>query len=126
MPIRKDSLQFILPNGKPRCMSLIIDDYQCQLEVGHTGAHYHRDDPNWFKVIEHAKENDMQIEVSFLVNHTDDDGAIRTRTMHMKVDPVAVFGDNWPDVAQINGFFIRLPWQPETPIEFTPRPYWMG
>jgi hypothetical protein len=126
MPKPKDSRQFTLPDGKPRCMFNLVDNKQCQLEAGHEKAHYHRAGDNWMQVINYAKENNVQIEVSYLVNHKDDDGNIRTRNMTRRIDAAVIFGDDYPEVAQVNGFFIRQPWQPETPIEFVPRPYWMG
>lgn len=72
-----------------------------------------------------AENNIREIQVMYLRNVVTDDG-IRVQMVTRSVDAKDVFGDDVNELAEIKGFYIRLDWQPETPIEFVPRPYWMG
>lgn len=65
----------------------------------------------------------LRIDVMFLENIETEEGT-KIRQVMKSVDPKVIFGE--ADVAQVDRFLIRFNWQPETPIEFTPRPYWMG
>jgi len=66
----------------------------------------------------------MEIQVMYLVNAKQGD-IIGVRQVVRTVDAKAMFGDDLPEIGQIQAFFIRLPWQPETPLEFLPRPTFM-
>ena len=67
----------------------------------------------------------MEIQVTFLVNVEEKD-RIMTRMVTRSIDPKLLFGDDYENVGQVNSFFIRLPWEPENPIEFVARPYYWG
>lgn len=63
------------------------------------------------------------IQVSFLENIDTEEG-FKVRQVTRVIPLEAVFGG--ADVAQVNAFWVRFPWQPETPIEFRPSPYYLG
>lgn len=67
----------------------------------------------------------MEIQVMYLVNAKQGD-TIGVRQVVRTVDAKLIFGDDLPEVGQINAIFVRLPWQPESPLEFLPRPTYMG
>ena len=69
----------------------------------------------------------MEMQVMYLVNVNDPEkGIVGVRQMVRTIDPALLFGDDLPGVAQIQSFFIRLPWNPDNAIEFHPIPTRMG
>lgn len=63
----------------------------------------------------------MEIQVMYLVN-AKQGNIIGVRQVVRTVDARLIFGDDLPEVGQINAIYVRLPWQPESPLEFLPRP----
>jgi hypothetical protein len=69
----------------------------------------------------------MEIQVMYLVNALSDDGTrIGVRSVVRNVDAKLLFGDDLPEIGQIQSFFIRLPWNPDHAIEYHPVPTRMG
>lgn len=58
----------------------------------------------------------------YLVNGKPENNMIGVRQVVKTVDARLIFGDDLPEVGQIQGIYVRLPWQPHTIIEFLPRP----
>jgi len=67
----------------------------------------------------------MEIQVMYLVNAKEENRMIGVRQVVRTVDAKLMFGDDLPEIGQIQAIFVRLPWQPETPLEFLPRPTFM-
>lgn len=67
----------------------------------------------------------MEVQIAYLVNAKTDNG-IMVRQEIKTIDAKVLFGDDLPEVGQIQAFYIRLPWNPESIIEFHPRPYLWG
>jgi hypothetical protein len=69
----------------------------------------------------------MEIQVMYLVNALSDDGSkIGVRSVVRAIDAAIIFGDDLPEIGQIQAFFIRLPWNPDHAIEYHPVPTRMG
>jgi hypothetical protein len=69
----------------------------------------------------------MEMQIMYLVNVNDPvKGIIGVRQMVRSIDPAVIFGDDLPDVGQIQSIFVRLPWNPDNAIEFHPIPTRMG
>lgn len=66
--------------------------------------------------------NKMEIQVMYLVNGKPENNMIGVRQVVKTVDARLIFGDDLPEVGQIQGIYVRLPWQPDAIIEFLPRP----
>lgn len=63
----------------------------------------------------------MEIQVMYLVNDKRE-GKIGVRQVVRTVDAKLVFGDDLPEVGQVNAIYIKLPWQADAILEFLPRP----
>jgi hypothetical protein len=69
----------------------------------------------------------MEMQVMYLVNAINEDGTmIGVRTVVRTIDPKLIFGDDLPEIGQVQSFFIRLPWNPDNAIEYHPVPTRMG
>ena len=64
----------------------------------------------------------MEIQVMYLVNGKKENHMIGVRQVVKTVDAKLIFGDDLPEVGQIQGIYVRLPWQTDAIIEFLPRP----
>jgi hypothetical protein len=69
----------------------------------------------------------MEMQVMYLINAIDETGnKIGVRQVVKTIDPSVIFGDDLPEIGQIQSFFIRLPWNPDHAIEYHPVPTRMG